>query len=221
MTRTRAGSPSGAAGRDDHPGVLEAAGELRAVDAVGAAAHSTFAWLGGDVEPGGGERRRRAAPARARPPPPGRRRARGRGAQRLERAGLGELVEAELRLELREQRLGAGAADGVAAAQPGQAPRLRERAEDEQPRVVGEQVERGVARLGVDEVAQRLVEQDDDALGQRLEQGGEVAGADELAGRVVRVAQRDEPRAVVDRAQDGVGPEAPGRGPRARASAAR
>ena len=42
--------------------------------------------------------------------------------------------------------------------------------------MVGEQRERRVARLGVDEVAQRLVDEDDDALGQRLEQRREVAG---------------------------------------------
>ena len=81
-------------------------------------------------------------------------------------------------------------------------------AEDEEPRVVGEQRERRVAGLGVDEVAQRLVEEDDDALGQRLEQRREVAGRHELAGRVVRVAQRDDPRALVDRPQDGLDPEA-------------
>jgi hypothetical protein len=103
--------------------------------------------------------------------------------ERLERAGLRELVEAELRLELGEQRLGAGPTDGVAAAQAGEPPRLRKRAEHEQPRVVGEQSERGVARLGVDEVAQRLVEQDHDALGQRLEQRGEIARGNELARR--------------------------------------
>ena len=72
----------------------------------------------------------------------GRRRA-PRGAQRLEHARLRQLVEAELGLELLEQRLGARAADGVAAAQAGEAPGLREGAEDEQPRVI---LERARAR---------------------------------------------------------------------------
>ena len=55
--------------------------------------------------------------------------------------------------------------------------------------------QRRVARLGVDEVAQRLVEQHDDALGQRLEQRAQRAGAQQLARRVVGVAQGDDPRA--------------------------
>ena len=50
--------------------------------------------------------------------------------------------------------------------------------------------ERGVARLGVDEVAQRLVEQHDDALGQRVEQPAQLGGGQQLAGRVVGVAER-------------------------------
>ena len=88
-------------------------------------------------------------------------------AQRLERAGLGELVEPELGLELLEQRLGAGPPDRVAHAQAGQAPGLGEGAEHQQARELVDERQRGVALLGVDEVAQRLVEQHDDALGQR------------------------------------------------------
>ena len=71
-----------------------------------------------------------------------------------------------------------------------------------------DQGERRVALLGVDEVAQRLVEQHDDALGQRLEQRAQLVDGHELACRVVRVAEGDEPRAVVDRAQDGLRAEA-------------
>ena len=70
------------------------------------------------------------------------------------------------------------------------------------------QRQRGVALLGVDEVAQRLVEEHDDALGQRLEQRAQLVDGDELARGVVGIAQGDEPRALVDRAQHGLRPEA-------------
>ena len=111
-------------------------------------------------------------------------------AQRLEHAGLRELADAERRAELVDQRLGARAADRVAAAQPGQAPGLREAAEHDESRVVLAELERGVALLGVDEVAQRLVEQHDDALGQRVEQPADLGGGQQLTGRVVGVAER-------------------------------
>ena len=98
----------------------------------------------------------------------------------------------------------------VAAAQAGQAPGLRERAEDEQPRDSSSSSPSArVARLGVDEVAQRLVEQDDDALGQRRRAARRSAvDAEQLAGRVVGVAQRDDARAVVDRREDRLDAEA-------------
>ena len=101
----------------------------------------------------------------------------GHGPHRLQRAGLRQLVDAQLGRELLEQRLGAGAAQRVAAAQPRQAPRLGERAEHQQPREPLEQRERRVELLGVDEVAQRLVEQDHDALGQRREQRAQLVDA--------------------------------------------
>ena len=129
-------------------------------------------------------------------------------AQGLERPGLGELVEPELGLELLEQGLGARAADRVAHPQAGEAPGLGEGPEDEQARELLHQRQRGVALLGVDEVAQRLVEEHDDALGQGLEQRAQLVDGYELAGGVVGVAQGDEPRALVDRAQHGLRPEA-------------
>jgi hypothetical protein len=80
------------------------------------------------------------------------------------------------------------------------------------------QRERGVALLGVDEVAQRLVEQHDDALGQRLEQRAQLVDAHELAGgslglhsatsRVRSLTARSTPRAR----SRSPGPHAPARG---------
>ena len=58
--------------------------------------------------------------------------------------------------------------------------------------------QRRVARLGVDEVAQRLVEQHDDPLGQRPQELAQRVELHELARRVVGVAQGDDARAVVD-----------------------
>ena len=96
-----------AAGGDDDPVALEAAGQLAAVDPLRAQPQHV-GLAGRDVQPevahGGGQPRalgghhRRAARHHA-----------AGVAQRLQRAGLGELVEPELGLELLEQRLGARA----------------------------------------------------------------------------------------------------------------
>src|SRR3954471_444330 len=96
-----------AARRDDHAGALKAARELRAADAGrGEPEHVRLAL--GDAEPGG---RRALGEPRALDRDRGR--ATGddprRVAQRFERARLRELVDAELGLELRQQRLGARA----------------------------------------------------------------------------------------------------------------
>ena len=114
-------------------------------------------------------------------------------AQRLQRAGLGDLGDAEVGLELGEQLPRAGAADRVADAQAGEAPGLGEAAEDEQPRVALEQPQRGVGRLGVGELDERLVEQHRDAFGQPVEQPLELGGGEQLAGRVVRGSRARSP----------------------------
>ena len=117
-------------------------------------------------------------------------------AQRLQRARLGDLGDAEVGRELGEQLLRAGRAERVADAQPRQAPGLREAAEHEQPRMVLEQLQRAVGRLGVGELDERLVEQHGDALGQAVEQPRELAGGQQLAGRVVGAGERDHARVL-------------------------
>jgi hypothetical protein len=89
-----------------------------------------------------------------------------------------------------------------------EAPRLGERPEDDEALEALEQPERRVDGLRVDVVDERLVDEHDDALGQALEQRGELVDRHELAGRVVRVAQHDDARALVDRRQQRVGVEA-------------
>ena len=143
--RTWRGSPSAA------PPATSTPARARRVDSsspssVGCAAHTKFAWLSVTSKP----RSRSAAVSRRAP-----RRPRdvlgeqiGAAAQRLEGAGLGYLGDAEVGLELGQQLLRAWAADRVADAQPGEAPGLREAAEDEQPRMVLEQLQRGVGRAG-------------------------------------------------------------------------
>ena len=89
--------------------------------------------------------------------------------QRLQCARLGDLGDAEVGRELGEQLLRAGRAERVADSQPGEAPGLGEAAEDEQSRMVLEQLERAVDGLGVGELDERLVEQHRDALGHAVE----------------------------------------------------
>ena len=99
----------------------------------------------------------------------------------------------ELGRELLEQRLGARAADGVAAAQAGQAPGLGERAEDEQARVVARaaRASRRAPRRRRSRAAPRRAARRR-ARAARSSSARSVVGAQQLARRVVGVAQRDE-----------------------------
>ena len=118
--------------------------------------------------------------------------------QRLERADLRRQADPQLGRDPRQQLLRAGAAERVAGAQAGEPVDLREGAEDQQARVLVEQrgrASRRDARSAVDEVGERLVEQQRDVLGQRVEQLAQRGGREVLAGRVVRVAERDHARA--------------------------
>ena len=117
--------------------------------------------------------------------------------QRLQRTGLRDLGDAEVGLELGEQVGRAGSSDRVADAQAGQSPGLGEAPEDEQPRVILQQVERGVAGLGVGELHERLVKQHRDALRQPVEQSAQLARGQELAGGIVGAGQRDHAHARV------------------------
>ena len=111
-----------AAGGDDDAGALHARRRARCRRCPGAPIHRTFAWLRRDVSP----RSRSASSSCARVAAHGRRSRGddgGGGMQRLERAGLRELVDAELGREALEQRLGVRAAEDVAAAQARRGPR--------------------------------------------------------------------------------------------------
>ncbi len=201
-----AGRAERAAGLHDHAVQLEPARELRAVHparahpqdvglarldldrAVAQRLDEPVTLQAGDGDPAGDARTRRA--------------------QRLERAGLGQLVDAEVGLELLEQRLRAVGPDRVAAAQPREAPRLRQRAEHEQPIVALEHVDARVAGHLVGVVDERLVEEGHDALGQRRQEVVQLDDAHQVAGRVVRVAHDDDARLVVDRGEQALGAEA-------------
>ena len=167
------GLAEGVAGGDQHAGLGEAGGELAALDR-GVGGPDEVGLAVGDIEaalaqPGGQARAlggdRADAPLDQL----------GAAVQRLQRAGLGDLGDAEVGLELGEQLTGAGGADRVADAQPGEAPGLGEAAEDEQARMALEQLQRGAGRLRVGEVDERLVEQHGDAVGKALEQPSQLA----------------------------------------------
>ena len=142
--RTWLGLAERVAGGDEHARAREARRELGA-GSVGCAAHTKFAWLSVTSKPTLAQRRgqrgrssrivctRRVDQLRA-------------AAQRLERAGLRDLGDAEVGLELGQQLPRAGPADRVADAQAGEAPGLGEAAEHEQARVALEQLQRGARR---------------------------------------------------------------------------
>ena len=163
---------------------------------VGLAGRSVDGQVGQRVEQAGALGQHRLAP---------RRHLRPALAQRLQGAGLGQLRDPQRRHQGLDQRFRARPAEGVAAAQPRQTVGLRERPQHDQPGEVVEQGQRRARALDVDEVHQRLVQQDRHVVGQALQQRAQRAGVHIGAVGVVGVAQRQHPRALAHRGEDGVG----------------
>jgi len=122
-----------------------------------------------------------------------------------QRRHLAQAVDVEGRPDAVEPVDGLGRGDRVADAQPGQARDLGEGAEDDEPRVAGEQGD-AVGVVGVvAEVAVGLVEDDQRGIiPERLQEGGQRPAAEDGGGRVVGRAEdhglgawRDPPANVV------------------------
>ena len=191
--RTWRGSPSAAPAATSTPARSRRAASSPP-SSVGWATHRKLAWLSVTSKPR--SRSSAVSRVRSRDAPHMAREQIGAGAQRLQRARLRELVDTEVGLELGQQLLRAGPAERVADAQSRQAPSLGEAAEDEQAWVVLQQRERGVGRLGVGELDERLVQQHRHALGQTLEQPLQLVAASSSPGRVVGAGERHHARVV-------------------------
>ena len=149
-----------AAGCDDDACALEARRRARRPRRRAARSHRTLAWLGATSI--GMLAQRLDAPRRAAVDHERRALRAPRLADRRSASSApawASSLTPSVGLEPLEQLLGAGPADRVAAAQPGQAPGLGERAEDQQRAgASSSSAQRRVDRLGVDEVDERLVE---------------------------------------------------------------